>query len=199
MNAYVENTLHNKIKNHTASEHERLRAIIIGSDLFKNLNRYKKFILTQYYFHCDVQKLCIEHNINTLIPNIKCGERLKLLKRDLSDLLIIPKHNRFESAVISNRFEALGWLYVSEGSTLGAAIILKGVEEGYCLSEHFGARNLAAYPEGRAEYWNLFIKNLNSLQLNPEEEAALLNGALGAFKKFGLMLTSLDNIYSTYT
>jgi len=43
--------------------------------------------------------------------------------------------------------EALGLLYVSEGSTLGAAFLFKEARDRLGLSETFGARNLAAYPQ----------------------------------------------------
>ncbi|WP_038344375.1 biliverdin-producing heme oxygenase [Acinetobacter sp. A47] len=193
MNAYVGHTLHNKIKEYTASEHERLRSIMMHSDLFKNLNKYKKFTLAQYYFHCEVEKIFIGYNIAGIFPNIKCRERLQALKQDMKDLYIDTEQNIFESPVVLNQYEALGWLYVSEGSTLGAAIILKGVQEGFCLSEHFGARNLAEHAEGRLQYWNIFTENLNQLKLNREDELFVLNGALNAFQYFGIMLESLSD------
>lgn len=192
MNAFVETTLHNKIKNKTGGEHERLRNLLIELDLFKNLEQYKKFTLAQYNFHCVVEDLFIEHDINELIPNIKCTERLITLRKDLEDLHIHPEGVSIKNTIISNRYEALGWLYVSEGSTLGAAMILKGVKSEYGLSENFGARNLGEYPEGRAIYWANFTDGLNKLHLNLEEEKALINGVFSAFKTFGLMLENLE-------
>ncbi|MFX6949703.1 biliverdin-producing heme oxygenase, partial [Acinetobacter baumannii] len=68
--------------------------------------------------------------------------------------------------------EALGWLYVSEGSTLGAAFLLKEVKDKLGLSESFGARNLAAYPEGRAVVWRRFVSFLDAPGLSAQEQDA---------------------------
>ncbi|MCJ9204033.1 biliverdin-producing heme oxygenase, partial [Acinetobacter baumannii] len=55
----------------------------------------------------------------------------------------------------------LGWIYVSEGSTLGAAFLFKEAQKHLGFSETFAARNLAAYPEGRAKVWKRFVKALD--------------------------------------
>lgn len=86
-------------------------------------------------------------------------------------------------------------MYVSEGSTLGAAILLNGAKNGYSLSELFGARNLAEYPEGRLMYWGNFVEKLNKLDISDEEEQFIIDGAFSAFKYFGGMLENLDELY----
>ncbi|ENU92034.1 hypothetical protein F971_03127 [Acinetobacter vivianii] len=195
MNAIVENTLHNKIKTHTGAEHERLRNLMISLKLFENLKRYKNFTLAQYYFHNEIKNLYILHNINGIVPGIKCCQRLDALRRDMEDLLIVPKENESGDILSLNKYETLGWLYVSEGSTLGAAILLKGAKDGYSLSESFGARNLAEYPEGRLTYWGNFVDKLNALDVSEEEEKFIIDGAFSAFKYFGVMLENLDDLH----
>ncbi|MGG6739801.1 UNVERIFIED_CONTAM: biliverdin-producing heme oxygenase, partial [Streptococcus suis] len=80
------------------------------------------------------------------------------------------------------------WLYVSEGSTLGAAFLLKEVKEKLGLSETFGARNLAAYPEGRATVWKRFVSFLDRPSLPQSEHDAVLAGAEAAYSRFGELL-----------
>ncbi|ENU92053.1 hypothetical protein F971_03146 [Acinetobacter vivianii] len=195
MNSFVETTLHNKIKNYTGTEHERLRNLMISLKLFENLKSYKNFTLAQYYFHNEIEKLYILHNINEIVPGIKCHQRLDSIKRDMEDLIIFPGKNESDSIISSNKYETLGWLYVSEGSTLGAAILLNGAKNGYGLSELFGARNLAEYPEGRLLYWGNFVEKLNKLDISNEEEQFIIDGAFSAFKYFGVMLENLDELY----
>ena len=48
---------------------------------------------------------------------------------------------------------------MSEGSTLGAAFLFKEAQKHLGFSETFAARNLAAYPEGRAKVWKRFVKH----------------------------------------
>ncbi len=75
---------------------------------------------------------------------------------------------------------ALGWLYVSEGSNLGAAILSReAVKLG--LSDSFGARHLSAHPEGRGSHWQRFIAALDALELSEEEDRRVIEGANAAF------------------
>ncbi len=83
--------------------------------------------------------------------------------------------------------EALGWIFVSEGSKLGAAFLIKRAV-GLGLSETFGARHLGEPAGGRAEGWKSFIKTLDSLEFSAEEEAAVEKGAIDAFVRFTVLL-----------
>ena len=56
------------------------------------------------------------------------------------------------------------------------------------LSETFGARNLAAYPEGRAITWRRFVGFLDQPSLAPAQHAAVLAGAAAAYGRFGDLL-----------
>ena len=89
--------------------------------------------------------------------------------------------------------EALGWLFVSEGSKLGAAFLIKRAV-GLGLSETFGARHLAEPAGGRAEGWKSFVKTLDGLELSAQEEAELDKGAIDAFNRFTVLL---EQAYAT--
>ena len=85
--------------------------------------------------------------------------------------------------------EALGWLYVSEGSTLGAAFLFKEAKERLGLSETFGARNLAAYPRGRALAWRAFVESLDAPALGDAAiQDQVIAGANAAYDRFGSLL-----------
>jgi len=86
-----------------------------------------------------------------------------------------------------SKAEALGWLFVSEGSKLGAAFLIKRAV-GLGLSETFGARHLGEPTGGRAEGWKKFTRTLDALELSAEEEAAAEKGAVDAFVRFTVLL-----------
>ncbi|MNP83126.1 Heme oxygenase [compost metagenome] len=69
-----------------------------------------------------------------------------------------------------SKAEALGWIFVSEGSKLGAAFLIKRAV-GLGLSETFGARHLGEPEGGRAHGWKSFVKTLDELELSAEQEA----------------------------
>jgi heme oxygenase len=92
-----------------------------------------------------------------------------------------------------SKAEALGWLFVSEGSKLGAAFLIKRAV-GLGLSETFGARHLGEPAGGRAEGWKSFTRTLDALEFSPEEEAAVEKGAIDAFVRFTVLL---EQAYAT--
>ncbi|MBM7329458.1 biliverdin-producing heme oxygenase, partial [Agrobacterium sp. S2] len=77
--------------------------------------------------------------------------------------------------------EAMGWLYVVEGSNLGAAFLLKDAAK-LGLDEEFGARHLAGAPEGRGLHWRTFTAALDEISLTVEEEERVVAGAEEAFR-----------------
>ena len=76
-----------------------------------------------------------------------------------------------------------GWLYVAEGSNLGAAFLLKAAAS-LGLDADFGARHLAGHSDGRAQHWREFIAVLDALRLTPEEDERVIAGAEAAFSRF---------------
>ena len=77
--------------------------------------------------------------------------------------------------------EDLGWLFVTEGSTLGAASLLKRAKA-LGLSETHGARHLAGHPDGRGLHWRRFTTALDEIDLTPEGEQRTIDGANAAFR-----------------
>ncbi len=83
--------------------------------------------------------------------------------------------------------QALGWIFVSEGSKLGAAFLIKRAQA-MGLSDSFGARHLGEPEGGRAEGWKQFTRTLDGLQLSPEQDAAAERAAVAAFERFTELL-----------
>lgn len=94
-------------------------------------------------------------------------------------------------AVIPDGCEAFGWIYTQEGSRVGAAILLKEVERELGLSAEFGARHMAAHPDGRAPHWRRFKAALDALGLTVGECQRAVAGARAAFR---FMQHSVDDL-----
>lgn len=69
-----------------------------------------------------------------------------------------------------------------EGSALGGAVLLKLASQ-LGLHADFGARHLAPAPEGVAAAWRRFVAELDAIILDPQQEAAALQGAEAAFAR----------------
>ncbi|BEV17899.1 biliverdin-producing heme oxygenase [Herbaspirillum sp. DW155] len=176
-----------RLKAETAVLHEQMHALMEQAQPFSSRAHYARFVAAQYHFQRDVEPLFDDAAIQAALPDVQVRARAAAALADLADLDVLPGEQDIATATVAMP-HALGWLYVSEGSTLGAAFLLKEVKDKLGLSETFGARNLAAYPEGRALAWRRFVSLLDAPGLSPQQQDAVVAGARAAFDRFGALL-----------
>lgn len=176
-----------RLKHETADLHESMHALMERARPFASRDHYVRFVAAQYHFQRDVEHLFADPAIQAAVPDLQVRGREAAALADLADLGAAPGEETIATGGVAMP-EALGWLYVSEGSTLGAAFLLKEAKDKLGLSETFGARNLAAYPEGRALVWRRFVGFLDRPALTPTDHDAVLAGANAAFARFGVLL-----------
>jgi heme oxygenase len=168
----------------THAAHERLDQRIMASEPFASRERYGVFVQVQYLFHREIDALYGKAELQVLLPDLAQRRRLGLIEQDLADLVAaLPKREAaatFDAAIPTDIPTALGWLYVAEGSTLGAAFLLKEAAK-LGLDENFGARHLAAAPEGRGLHWRRVTVALDAVALSADEDARAIAGANDAF------------------
>lgn len=182
-----------RLKTETASEHERMHQLMNAADVFSTAEKYAQFTLSQYYFQKEIEHLFELEGVADLIPDLEIRGRSAQALLDLKDLNIEPQGTELKSKNASLT-EALGWIYVSEGSTLGAAFLFKEAQKRLGYSADFAARNLAAYPEGRAIVWKRFVQALDQAEFTQTEKDQVVKGALDAFAYFGQALVNLDQL-----
>lgn len=187
-----------RLKTETAASHERMHQLMDQAKVFDNLDNYKQFTLSQYYFQLEVEHLFEKDRVAATIPDLDIRGRSEQAKLDLADLNVQPQGcSLYGQNLVSQNVifpAALGWIYVSEGSTLGAAFLFKQAQKQLGLSAEHGARNLAAYPEGRAKVWKRFVQALDDAQLDQSQQDQVVQGALDAFNYFGELLTNLAKL-----
>lgn len=179
--APVETTRSQRLKAATNATHERLDQRIMAGDIFASRDRFARFLRVQYRFHCDINALYANAALAALVPDLAGRRRLPEIASDLRDL----GHALPPSAAAAVRADlplasALGWLYVAEGSNLGGAVLYKlAVKLG--LNSGFGARHLAAHPDGVARHWRGFTAALDAVTLSRSQEDEVVAGAEAAF------------------
>lgn len=179
-------TLSQRLKLETAPQHEQMHHLMEQAQPFSSRAQYAKFVAVQYLFQRDVEHLFDDPAVQGLVADLSERGRATDSQADLADLQApVPSEPIATQGVTAP--EALGWLYVSEGSTLGAAFLLKEVSEKLGLDGQFGARNLAAYPDGRARVWKRFVAALDAPEL-AEVQDRVIAGALAAYGRFGHLL-----------
>lgn len=180
--------LSQRLKQETHDQHERMHRLMEQGNPFASRESYASFVAAQYLFQRDVEHLFHDSAVQAAVADLHVRGRQEASLADLADLGQSAPQDEVASQSVKMP-EALGWLYVSEGSTLGAAFLFKDAQAKLGLSAEFGARNLAAYPEGRAVVWRRFVASLDNEQITPEEHDAIIAGANAAYDRFGALLT----------
>lgn len=186
-------TLSSRLRTETNVQHERMHGLMAKADPFASREGYARFVAAQYLFQRDVEALFEQPGMRDLVPDLDIRGRQEASELDLRDLNT-PVPTGDIASVGVKLPEALGWLYVSEGSTLGAAFLFKEANEKLQLTAEFGARNLAAYPEGRARAWKAFVKAMDESGYSQEDQDKVVAGANAAYDRFGQLLESFFSL-----
>lgn len=175
-----------RLKAATHATHDRLDRSIMEAASFASIDGYIRFALMQCRFHRDIDALYDAPRLRALLPGLEQRRRSALIAADLADLgIALPQADAppaFAPGATPDVPTALGWLYVAEGSNMGAALLRKEAAK-LGLSDSHGARHLAPAPEGPAAHWRAFTAALDAVELSFEEEAGAVAGANAAFAR----------------
>ncbi|MBO0906072.1 biliverdin-producing heme oxygenase [Jiella sonneratiae] len=170
-----------RLKQATGAIHERLDRQMMAASPFSSRERYVRYLRLQYLFHREVAPLYRDPGLAGIFPDLAQRRRLELVAADLMDLGEAPPPPSDRAGPEAHDLApALGWLYVAEGSNLGAAFLLKAAGA-LGLSESWGARHLRAAPEGRGLQWRTFTHALDGVELSAGDEDRVVDGARHAF------------------
>ncbi|MBM1202121.1 MULTISPECIES: biliverdin-producing heme oxygenase [Pseudomonas] len=171
----------------TNEPHQKLDALVKAHKPFDDVASFARFVVAQYLFQSELKALYTDPALKQIVPDLPERCRAEQAKADLADLNTEVPAPVAGAVNSPSKAEALGWIFVSEGSKLGAAFLIKRAV-GLGLSDTFGARHLGEPAGGRAEGWKSFIRTLDGLELTAEEEADLDKGAVAAFERFTVLL-----------
>ncbi|WP_242199934.1 MULTISPECIES: biliverdin-producing heme oxygenase [unclassified Pseudomonas] len=171
----------------TNAPHTKLDALVKAHAPFETQANFARFVVAQYLFQSELVALYNDPELIKIVPDLAERCRAEAAKLDLGDLDTEVPAPVAGAVKNPSKAEALGWLFVSEGSKLGAAFLIKRAV-GLGLSETFGARHLGEPAGGRAEDWKSFTRTLDGLEFSAEEEAAVEKGAIDAFVRFTMLL-----------
>ncbi len=175
-----------RLKTLTHAVHERLDRSIMAAASFDTVEGYGRFVSAQALFHHDIAALYDDEPLQALLPGLVERRRIQLIMRDLAALDLEDPIGAAAPAFDPERSidvpTALGWLYVAEGSNLGAAVLRKQAAK-LGLSDSRGAGHLAPAADGPAAYWRRFTEALDAVDLDAVAEARVVAGAEAAFAR----------------
>lgn len=171
----------------THAPHTELDALVKSHAPFDSRDSFARFVVAQYLFQSELQALYNDPALISLFPDLAARCRAEQARLDLADLNTAVPSPVPGAVTAPTLGQALGWIFVSEGSKLGAAFLIKRAQA-LGLSDSFGARHLGEPEGGRAEGWKQFTRTLDGLQLSPEQDAAAERAAVAAFERFTELL-----------
>ncbi|WP_426206243.1 biliverdin-producing heme oxygenase [Pseudomonas sp. TWP3-1] len=177
----------------THEPHAKLDALVKAHAPFETRANFARFVVAQYLFQSELVGLYNDPELREIVADLPARCRADAAKADLADLDTEVPAPVAGAVKNPGKARALGWIFVSEGSKLGAAFLIKRAVA-LELSENFGARHLGEPEGGRAEGWKRFVRTLDALEFTPEEEAEVEQGAIDAFNRFTVLL---EQAYST--
>jgi heme oxygenase len=161
----------------THAPHSELDVLVKSHAPFDSRESFARFVVAQYLFQSELQALYTDPQLIAIVPDLAERCRAEQARLDLADLdteVPAPVAGALSKPSLG---EAMGWIFVSEGSKLGAAFLIKRAVA-LQLSD----------AGGRAEGWKQFTRILDGLELSAEEEAAAERGAVAAFERFTQLL-----------
>lgn len=171
----------------THEPHSKLDALVKAHAPFETQANFARFVVAQYLFQSELVALYNDAELTAIVADLSDRCRAEAAKADLADLETEVPSPVAGAVKNPTKAEALGWLFVSEGSKLGAAFLIKRAV-GLGLSATFGARHLGEPAGGRAEGWKSFVKTLDGLAFTAQEEAEVEKAAVDAFNRFTVLL-----------
>ena len=197
-----------ELRETTRDAHQRLEALPFASALAENqlpLESYVGYLRVMAVIHS-----VLEHELpveaDERIDRVWSDDmrRLPALRRDLGYFSsqavrdITPAHSAVESVanrLLQRSVEAplsmLGYLYVLEGSRLGAIVLSKMVKRTFGLQEGRGLVYLEGHGDETQTHWEAFRTRMNDIVLSTEERQAIVDTAVEAFEGIHKVIEAL--------
>ncbi len=172
------------LRDGTSEQHRSLDDAVNARGYLRTHGGYQNFLARSLAFQSAAEEVLQRLDVVSLIPDWPQRRRAPLLAADLATLSGPPPDPRLQSAArqllapCSRAAHAWGIAYVLEGSTLGAAFVLKEVAKiGVTATQ--GGSFLASGKSGPG--WPAFLAQLDTQVFTKAERADVLDSARRAF------------------
>jgi len=178
------------IKEATKTAHLNLEKIVIEKlKAIRSNADYADFLKYFHTYFSQVEQAIAPYITAQLLPDYKDRRNSSYLKNDIEELGgTIAEAPSVNIPVIENQLQALGALYVMEGSIMGGSIIVKMLEKGGITK---GVSFFSGYGEATGQKWGVFVSTMNQQATTPEEETIAIEAANEAFTCFAEVFNPL--------
>ena len=148
--------------------------------------QYTHYLKTMYGFVRPFETI-VYPQLSLLIPDIEDRRKTALLEKDLELLgLAKPEIAQIPLCPIPadlQAAQAMGRMYVIEGSTLGGAVIYKHIHKILGIDAESGAAYFQPYGQQAGTYWKAFVNNMAAFALEQKKEQELIVAATETFRE----------------
>ncbi len=180
------------LKSATKPHHDKVEELAYSNKIMEgtiNIEEYKELLLKQHYFHKNIEpffeKVFSEKEAIRL--EVERRKKTHLLKYDLLELGLEEEALNFEQLPhlkIETAEEAIGAMYVLEGSTLGGAVIRRKLGKNEKIKGNSSFNYYGCYGEETGEFWKKFIMQATIMANTEEKQEVIVNKAIEAFVYF---------------
>ena len=179
--------LSDKLKEETKQNHQILeKALVSRLKAIRSVPEYTAMLGLFYGYFGGLETLINKAIDTTQLPDSKERRKTQAIANDIEELGANTPKKAYGDDLprITNHLDALGALYVIEGSTLGGKIISKMMQQQLELGDK-GLSFFLSYGDNTEAMWDSFKDALNTQAKNPEQEAVIIAAANQTFLKFG--------------
>jgi heme oxygenase len=176
--------LSTNIKEATSTAHQQLeKKVVVRMKAIRSNEDYAGFLKCFYAYFSEIEKAIAPFITSDILPDYADRRHASFLKNDIEALGGTTDHlPAVTIPAITNTLQALGALYVMEGSIMGGSIIVQMLAKGGITK---GVSFFSGYGEATPAMWGKFISVLNAQAATATEEAAAITTANETFNHFG--------------
>ena len=184
------------LKENTHAAHEAVEAKAYSTNIMDgslNKNQYTELIIANFIFNSGVETTAyyiLRQNGFEGVFNLTDRIKTPALIEDLKLAGIDPVAIDTKLPEITTVEEAIGFLYVAEGSTLGGAVIARALAKNENLKGIEGFNFYGCYGELTGERWKNFIISTEQAGGRLNNTDAIVAGAQKGFEYFGECLAT---------
>ncbi len=180
-----------RLKDETRFSHQATEQHL---DLFSRMltkSEYARLLGRFWGFYAPIEtKIGQVVGLEQLPLNLSARQKKPLLWLDLTSLAWDEKTIQAQPLcddlpVLDSIPQALGCLYVLEGSTLGGQIISRHLQERIGITPDHGGRFFASYGQDVRSMWKGFGETVTSYSTSPQIEDTIVDSAIETFASFG--------------
>lgn len=157
------------LKHATDEAHARVEGIVQGAGMFASREGYRCYLDATFAMRATYERLLDDSGAALLWPEWPSRKIADLVAQDIADLGGVPPSVEISQKRLSTA-ELLGVLYVLEGSSLGARVLVRSVAE-MGLTAESGARHMFRQA-GDRDAWRSFTAMMAAAPEGPCHDAA---------------------------